>query len=196
MDYKVYKITNIITNQIYIGITKNRLSHRFWEHINKKRNAGSYLYNSIQKYGKDNFTIKLLSNHSTSDEAKGEESRLILELQLNKHTYPNGIGLNLTNGGDGSYGCKHSLDSIQKMSGINNHNYGLIGKLNPTSKPINQYTLEHVYIQTFCSLREAAQSIKPNCTSSQMSSISTNIRSSILGRNGLLQSYGFTWQYI
>lgn len=196
ISYKVYKITNLINGKIYVGITKEKyLSHRFWSHANRKRSSGAYLHWSIQKYGVDNFSIEQLHEYNTSIEAKNKEIELIESLQLNKHKYPNGIGMNLTNGGDGSYGCKHSLKSIQKMSGVNNHNYGLTGVKNPTSKAIKQFTLDGIYIQTFGSMHEAARFLKPNCTITQESAVSSNIRSSILKRRNMHQAYGYKWEY-
>lgn len=197
MKYKVYKITNIINGKLYIGITKERyLKHRFWAHANKSRSAGAYLHWSIKKYGKKNFTMDLLYEYESIDECKLKEIELISTLKLNKHRYPTGIGMNLTDGGDGSYGCKHKLESIKKMSGINNHNYGLVGLANPTSKPIKQYSLDGIYIKTFSNMREAAEHLKPGSNRTQCSSISTNIRNSIIRRNNVQQAYGYTWEYV
>lgn len=55
--YKIYKITNLLNNKVYIGQTKNSLSRRFREHCNEK-SCCIKLKNSIQKYGKANFIIE------------------------------------------------------------------------------------------------------------------------------------------
>jgi len=194
VTYKVYQITNIVNNKIYVGITKERyLSHRFWAHANKKPVAGSYLHSCIKKYGINNFQIKLLYEFPTALEAKLKEVELISTLHLNKHKYPKGNGMNLTDGGEGSYGCKHSPESILKMSGVNNHNYGLKGFNNPTSRSVNQLTKSTVFIQMFGSLHQAANSILPGGSNTQLSSIASNIRGSIL-RQG--NAYGYKWEYV
>lgn len=193
--YKVYKVTNLINKKIYVGITGDKyLSHRFWCHANRKQVAGKLLHLSIQKYGMENFSIELLCECSTSVVSKRKEKFYIRKWKLNRVRYPNGKGLNLTDGGDGSYGHKHSKASINKMSGKKNHNYGLTGANNPTSKSVAQYTLIGEYIQTFGSMHEAIRAIKPKCSKSTQSSGSANIMSSIKhpGRS----AYGFKWKYV
>jgi group I intron endonuclease len=196
ITYKVYKITNKVNGKVYIGITQQQyISHRFWEHKNRKRSAGAYLHWSINKYGDENFLIETLHQCTTIQEAKNTEVELIAKLKLNRYKYPNGNGMNLTDGGDGSYGCKHKTSSIKKMSGKNNHNYGLFGSKNPTSRAIKQYSLEGKYLQTFGSLHEVARWLKPGCSKNQQNSMASNIGSSIAGRRGMTQAYNFTWQY-
>jgi group I intron endonuclease len=189
---KVYKITCIPTNKIYVGITTMQyLSQRFWRHVNRPGST-SYLHNCIHKYGEKNFTIELLHECKTPVSAKKKERYLIKKRKLNKCRYPNGIGMNLTDGGDGSYGMRHTAKSIKQMSGKNNHNYGLVGKLNPTSKPVHQYTRDGKFITTHAGFYEAARTLKPGCTRLTQSSVGSNIRTAIL-RN--ITSYGYKWAY-
>lgn len=57
----VYQITNIVTNQKYVGWTKKTSEERFKVHKQcAKRGDKSYLYNSLRKYGEDNFIIEEL----------------------------------------------------------------------------------------------------------------------------------------
>jgi len=194
---KVYKITNTVNGKLYVGITNERyLSHRFWYHANRKRSSGAYLHWSIKKYGKHNFTIELVDEYPTAEEAKQREIELISLWQLNKHRYPDGIGMNLTDGGDGSYGCKHSAESIQKMSGPNNHNYGLTGALHPRSQPVKQLTIDGNLVQIFPSMHDAARHVRPNCTPKQESSVVSNIRSCIIKRRGMSHAYGYKWELV
>lgn len=196
-SYKVYKIINQINDKVYVGITQLRyLSQRFWYHANRKRCSGAYLHWSIQKYGADNFRIELLEELDTPEKAKEREQFYIALWGLNKHRHPDGNGMNLTDGGDGSYGCKHSAQSIEKMSGVNNHNYGLLGFNNPTSRAVEQWTTDGTYVTTFGSMHEAARTLKPGSSNRQESTIAANIRSSILGRRGSRTAYGFVWRYV
>lgn len=62
MSY-IYKITNIITNKMYVGYTSQSLSNRFashkWEALNTTYEENkSRLYCSIRKYGVENFVIE------------------------------------------------------------------------------------------------------------------------------------------
>lgn len=196
MSIKVYKITNLINGKVYVGITGERyLARRFWHHANRKRSSGAYLHWSIQKYGVDNFRMEVLFEFAHHIDAKTKERELISLWQLNRHKHPAGNGMNLTDGGDGSYGCKHSDESIAKMSGSNNHNYGLVGANNPTSKAISQYDDTGRLVATYDSMYQAAQMLRPGCTRRQASSIAANIRTSIVGRSRLKSAYGYTWRY-
>ena len=59
---KIYKITNKENGLIYIGCTISSLDKRFKEHLSRcfTSNYKSKLYNSIKKYGQENFTIELI----------------------------------------------------------------------------------------------------------------------------------------
>ena len=55
----IYKITNKITSQSYIGQTKQDLDERWRQH--KKANSNCvYLKSAFNKYGVDNFDFKLI----------------------------------------------------------------------------------------------------------------------------------------
>lgn len=55
----IYKITNLKTNKSYIGITSRKLEQRWKEHC-KPNSFCKHLRYSINKYGKENFTIELV----------------------------------------------------------------------------------------------------------------------------------------
>ena len=78
--YYIYKITNVISGKIYIGLTKD-IKKRWKMHINESKNksANSYGYplkRDIRKYGPENFNIDIL--HSC---IKTKKEGLILEKQ-------------------------------------------------------------------------------------------------------------------
>jgi group I intron endonuclease len=95
MVFKVYKITNIISGSIYIGMTKNKLERRFWEHKNCSRK--SPLYDAMKSYGVENFVIELISSWETREACATEEKRLISELRSTNQLY------NLADGGSGGF---------------------------------------------------------------------------------------------
>lgn len=102
MNY-IYKITNTITNKIYIGITNN-YQKRMREHSYGKGN--SLLAKSIRKYGWDNFVHELIEETDNRD----RELAHILEFQ-SKHP----LGYNLTEGGEGCVGFEPNENSKNKM---------------------------------------------------------------------------------
>ena len=74
--YKVYKITNNITNKIYFGYTSTTVHARWKKHCLSTRNF--YISNNINKYGAINFTIDQLYEFETPVEAKTTEIYLII----------------------------------------------------------------------------------------------------------------------
>ena len=121
MKYIVYKHTTP-NQKVYIGITCN---------IPKKRwNYGKgYLkcplfYNAILKYGWNNIKHEILFTNLSAKQAKDKEKELIAYYKSNQRKY----GYNLTNGGDGAEGYKHTQETRLKMS-LNHYNCS--GKNNP-----------------------------------------------------------------
>lgn len=104
---EIYKITNIITNKMYIGQTRSHYLNkgkyrpfgyigRFKSHVSKsKRSSTSYRYlnSAINKYGAENFKCELIKVCDVND-LDIYEIKFIKELNTK---YPNGY--NLTNGG-------------------------------------------------------------------------------------------------
>ena len=106
---EIYKITNLLTDKMYIGQTRSHYLNkgkyrpfghigRFNSHISEsksidKQNACRYLNSAFNKYGVDNFKCELLTT-CPLDELDYYETKYISELDTK---YPNGY--NLTNGG-------------------------------------------------------------------------------------------------
>lgn len=90
----VYKITNLITKQVYIGQSVN-ISDRFKQHIKCglgiDASATNKLYNNMQEYGVWNFTFELLQKCSR-DKLNEKERFWINMYQSNK------VGMNITKG--------------------------------------------------------------------------------------------------
>ena len=108
---KIYKITNKENGLIYIGCTINSLKKRFSEHLYRcfKTDYKSKLYNSMKKYGQENFTIELIEEC---------DLRVIYETEKkyieSYNSYNN--GLNSSFGGEGCLGYTHSPEIRQKIS--------------------------------------------------------------------------------
>jgi len=96
----VYKITNIETKMMYIGITTTSLKLRFRRHIEATydQSKTSYMCNAIRKYGKDKFIIDEIDSASTIEELSNKEQFYIEKYNT---LYPNGY--NILKGGFNSY---------------------------------------------------------------------------------------------
>ena len=89
----IYQITNKLTNDFYIGKTKNP-EVRFYKHkydaTNNKSQA--YIHRAMRKYGVENFTFSILEQVESPDVLNEREIYWIDDL---KPKY------NMTKGGDG-----------------------------------------------------------------------------------------------
>lgn len=84
MTNEVYKITNTITNKIYIGITNQGSGTRYRHHWYESRIGDpTPIHRSMAKYGEENFTIDVIDTASDYDELKEKEKILDKILQLN-----------------------------------------------------------------------------------------------------------------
>lgn len=108
---KIYKIVNKITNGVYIGCTINSLEKRYNEHIYRcfKTDINTKLYNSIRKYGIENFYIELIEDCDVSIIYETEKKYI-----KQYDSFEN--GMNTTFGGEGCLGYKHSAEIRKKIS--------------------------------------------------------------------------------
>ena len=90
---KIYKITNIINNKIYIGQTSKDLKTRFYSHC--RQNNCIALYSAIKKYGKENFKIEEIFSSENQNEIDHMEKKLIKDYSSNHRE----IGYNIKEGG-------------------------------------------------------------------------------------------------
>lgn len=122
---KIYKITNIINNKIYIGQTIQTLKYRFAQHVCKT--GCKYLHAAILKYGKENFKIELIEEVPINELNEREIYWIQFYKSMNKQ-----IGYNLIPGGSlgprGNY--KLSKEDVEKLKQLvsSNYSYSFIGK--------------------------------------------------------------------
>ncbi|MCY1172719.1 group I intron endonuclease [compost metagenome] len=109
----VYLIRNAVTGKCYVGQTRRTLQQRFYSHkkVVGKANACKALSDAMLKHGPENFTIELLCTCTSQADMDNMEIQMIAELG----TFSPG-GYNLTRGGGGKSGYKHSAESIEKMA--------------------------------------------------------------------------------
>lgn len=93
---QIYKITNIINGLVYIGQTKYKAIDRYNSHMNTFKNT--HFYNSIHKYGKENFILEILEDNVSNECLDEREIYWISKYD----SYNNGY--NETIGGSGTIG--------------------------------------------------------------------------------------------
>ena len=108
---KIYKITNKKNDLIYIGCTIYSLKKRFNEHLYRcfKTDYKSKLYNSMRKYGRENFIIELIEECDLNIIYATEKKYIEQYDSFNN-------GLNSTFGGEGCLGYTHSSEIRVKIS--------------------------------------------------------------------------------
>jgi len=110
----IYLLTNTIDHNQYIGFTSRTLVKRCEEHLAEANltRKNSHLYNAIRYYGWAAFTSEILYMSEDAHHCKNEAE---VALIADYNTYK-GRGYNLTEGGDGCVGYKHSQESKDKIS--------------------------------------------------------------------------------
>ena len=71
----IYVITNDLNGKQYVGKTSRSIEERFKEHIRDKdyrKNEKRPLYNAMNKYGIEHFSIKVLEECSIEESAARE----------------------------------------------------------------------------------------------------------------------------
>lgn len=112
INYCVYKIENLINKKVYIGVD-SYFPKRIKQHqsmLSKNKHKNKYLQYSYNKYGKNNFTFELVEH------CKDRKTMLNREIELISYYDSLKNGYNHTTGGEGSFGYKHSKESLNKMS--------------------------------------------------------------------------------
>lgn len=105
----VYVHTNKFNGKRYVGIT-GRTPEQRWR--NGFGYRGGSFESAINKYGWDGFAHEILFSKLTEEQAKRKEIELIKEFRSNQRDF----GYNLTDGGDGATGLRHTDTTRAQMS--------------------------------------------------------------------------------
>ena len=105
-----YLAVNKINGKGYVGITTHSVDYRWKKHVTDAKRFKHLFAKAISKHGKENFDIQPIASAVGGLENLKELEKILIE-QHNTFV-PNGY--NLTKGGDGVFGFKHSQESIQK----------------------------------------------------------------------------------
>ena len=105
----IYTITNLVNGKMYVGQTiQTNPRMRWYAHCDMARkNKKSYLYDSMRKYGIDQFEWKIVDSASTINELNALETAWANKLKSQ--------GIVLYNNRETGGNKKHSPESIEKM---------------------------------------------------------------------------------
>ena len=123
----IYKITNQITGESYIGQSID-LAQRWKQHIKNSKKSNKPLHQDIEKYGKENFLFEILEECPKEDLNQREIYWIAF------YDTFQGFGYNQNSGGSNSEQC-----------------------INQTKKKIYCYDLQGNFLQEYESLSEAAR---------------------------------------
>lgn len=107
--YKVYCLNNNLTNEKYIGVTKQKLSHRFKSGKGYKKDTK--INKAIEKYGWENFEHIILFETEDKELAGEKERQFIKKYDTVKKGY------NKQDGGFKNFqAAKHSKETLRRIS--------------------------------------------------------------------------------
>ncbi len=125
----VYKATNKINGNVYIGQTQFNLGRRRSEHISKAgKGSLFYFHKAIHKYGKDNFKWDIIYRTDKLDNLNRMEQYMIIFYQAMDRDF----GYNMESGGENYERSAEIREKMrQRMLGDKNPMYGMCGDKNP-----------------------------------------------------------------
>jgi group I intron endonuclease len=139
----IYKITNRITNKVYVGVTRRTLALRWRGHLKQAAQGKLYpLYRAMRRDGLQNFSIEQLDVADTEKAMFEKEMAWISKLKSNQKPH----GYNLTHGGVGILVVDYakrprppcSEETRRKIgeanTGVRNGNYGTHPKRSEATK--------------------------------------------------------------
>jgi group I intron endonuclease len=124
----IYQIKNTVTNETYIGKTRNDPIKRLKRHFkNARLGVTSHLYNSMRKHGRDAFLLTIVEENINTDDDLNKREQYWIELLSPAY--------NMTKGGDGGDVSKSEkwLCSMKKYHASKKAQdyatYGMLGKI-------------------------------------------------------------------
>lgn len=131
----IYLYENLINHKKYVGQTTKSILERHRNHKYQKYN--SYFHNALTKYGENNFQLTVIDYAFSADELNKKEEYWI--------RFYNTIteGYNLTSGGKGSSGYKHTEKTIEHLKQINIGANNPMYRKNLSDERRKRYSLSH-----------------------------------------------------
>ena len=203
----IYKIINNINQKIYIGKTSSTIEKRFKEHCNdskKERCEKRPLYDAMNKYGIENFTVEEVENDEIASEREiywinklrtyigfndcngynatlGGDSKRIYDYQIIAKKY-----LELKNQKETAKYFQCDVETVKKACQENNIEIISSQQVakDAQKKCVKMYDLENNFIQEFETMKDAAIWVIENklTTSNKIDGVRSSIRKACNGQ--------------
>lgn len=170
--YTLYKITNLLNNKNYIGVTNRNPEVRFSEH--KKASANSFIGKAIQANGVQNFSFEILLTEIKDEDISNLECEYIKKYNS---LLPNGYNADL--GGIQYHKHSESIKQIISDKGKGNKNSKYVAN-------VLMYDKQGNLLKNFQSAREAARYLGDE---------SKNVGINYCLNNKQKTAYGYIWKY-
>jgi len=112
MNGVIYKVTNKINDKIYIGKTTQKFNKRIIQHKSdiKNNKKNMYFHRVLLKHGYKNFRWEIIFNCLNEKELNQMEKYFIACYGATDYLY------NMTEGGEGTSGYRHTKEAIKKIA--------------------------------------------------------------------------------
>lgn len=114
MMYYIYVFQHKKSNKLYVGKTNN-FDYRLSKHKQASKKPKYYFHKALAKHGIDAFNYFIIEEWESEQDCLEAE---IFWIEFFRSNYPE-YGYNLTEGGEGSSGYKHTPESIAKLRIVN-----------------------------------------------------------------------------
>lgn len=170
--YYLYKITNLLNNKNYIGVTNRNPEERFAEH--KRSSSKSFISKAIQSDGVENFSFEILLANIEDKDISNLECEYIKKYNS---LLPNGYNADL--GGIKYHKHSNYIKQIISKKGKGNKNSKYIAD-------ILMYDKKGNLLNKFQSAREAAK---------YLGNESKNVGINYCLNGKQKTAYGYIWKY-
>lgn len=170
--YYLYKITNLLNNKNYIGVTNRNPEERFAEH--KRPSSKSFISKAIQSDGVENFSFEVLLANIENKDISNLECEYIKKYNS---LLPNGYNADL--GGIKYHKHSNYIKQIISKKGKGNKNSKYIAD-------ILMYDKKGKLLNKFQSAREAAK---------YLGNESKNVGINYCLNGKQKTAYGYIWKY-
>lgn len=170
--YNLYKITNLLNNKCYIGVTNRNPEERFAEH--KKPSSSSFIGKAIQSDGVENFSFEIILTNIEDDKISSLECEYIKKYNS---LLPNGYNADL--GGVDYHKHSDYIKNIISEKGKGNKNSKYVAD-------VLMYDKQGNLLNRFQTAREAAR---------YLGNESKNVGINYCLNNKQKTAYGYIWKY-
>jgi len=107
----IYKVTNLTSGKVYIGLTSKTVQERWEGHLQDVREGSYYkLHNAVRSYGEKNFKVEVIEDGITDKKVLCEREIFYI---AKYRSAEDEFGYNMTFGGDGGRQIDEVIEKIR-----------------------------------------------------------------------------------